>query len=153
MSRKLKLLIAISSLIILAVLVGFIADTIYRQATSPQPFQSGLFKLHQQQVDLADFGLYFVTRTVFSTINITLLVVLILTYTSIYLKTRSHFTIGLLLFATVFLIKDLASSPLIHGVFGSGIFGLGPFALWYILLPDLFELIGLSVLVYLSIRY
>jgi hypothetical protein len=35
------------------------------------------------------------------------------------------------------------------GAFGFGLFGLGPFAL----LPDLFEFVALSVLLYLSVKY
>jgi len=102
-----------------------------------------------QRINPADIELYYIARTVFSTINIALLIALITTYGSIYIKTRSHFTIGLLIFATFFLIKDVTWSPFIIGAFGFGIFGLGPFAF----LPDLFEFAALSVLLYLTIKY
>jgi len=97
----------------------------------------------------ADLDFYYVARTVFSTINIVLLVVLIVNYVSIFLKTRSEFTVGLILFAVFFLIKDITWSPFIVRFAGFDVFGLGPFAF----LPDLFELIALSVLLYLSVEY
>jgi hypothetical protein len=96
-----------------------------------------------------DIELFYVARVVVTTINVALLVVLVINYASIYVKTRSEFTIGLLIFAVAFLIKDMTSSPLFTGAFGFGLFGLGPFAF----LPDLFELVALSVLVYLTVKY
>jgi predicted membrane protein len=96
-----------------------------------------------------DIELFYIVRTVLSAVNITLLVVLIVTYASIYIKTRSEFTIGLLIFAIVFLMKDLAANPFVIGAFGFRLYGLGPFAL----LPDLFEFVALTVLLYLSVKY
>jgi hypothetical protein len=64
-------------------------------------------------------------------------------------KTRSEFTVGLILFASFFLMKDITWSPFIVRFAGFDLFGLGPFAF----LPDLFELIALAVLLYLSVEY
>ena len=75
--------------------------------------------------------------------------ILIVNYVSIYLKTKSEFSIGLLLFAAAFLVKDLAQSPFIVQGAGFNIFGLGPFAF----LPDMFEMLALLVLFYLSVKY
>jgi hypothetical protein len=97
----------------------------------------------------ADLDFYYVARTVLSTVNIVLLVVLIVNYVSIFLKTRSEFTVGLILFAVFFLIKDITWSPFVVRFAGFDVFGLGPFAF----LPDVFELIALSVLLYLSVEY
>jgi hypothetical protein len=113
--------------------------------SSPFPFRP----LPQPEFNPADLEFYYIARTVVSTINIALLVFLIATYATIYSKTRSEFTIGLLIFAIVFLIKDLTASPFVTGAFGFRLYGLGPFAL----LPDLFELAALSVLLYLSAKY
>lgn len=96
-----------------------------------------------------DIEFFYISRTVVSTVNIVLLVFLILTYADIYRKTRSEFTVGLLIFSIVFLMKDLTSNPMVIRAFGFGLYGLGPFAL----LPDLFELVALSVLLYLSVKY
>lgn len=96
-----------------------------------------------------DLEFFYFASTIISTINIALLVILLLTYVNIYMKTRSAFTIGLIIFATAFLMKDLAASPLVTGLFSFRAFGLGPF----VFLPGLFEFAALAVLLYLSIKY
>ncbi len=149
MNRNSKILILISALLVLAVFAAFLAAY---ESSQRQP-QNFPFRPQQQQVSPADIELYLVSRTVVSTINIALLLVLVITYLSIFLKTKSEFTIGLLIFTTVFLMKDIASSPFVGGTFGFGLFGVSPFQLWFVLLPDVFELAALSVLMYLSIKY
>ena len=145
MSRNLKILPIIAALIVMAVFAALLGISLVDQS-QPQSFP-----LHQQPVLVSpgDFELYYVARTVFSVINIVLLVALISNYFNIYIKTRSEFTIGLLLFAVFFLMKEIAWSPFVVKGFGFGMFGLGPFAF----LPDVFECIALSVLVYLSVKY
>lgn len=96
-----------------------------------------------------DIELYYTAKTVISTINIALLVCLLIIYVGIYQKTKSDFTIGLIIFSSVLLLNVLSSNPLIHGVFGFSAYGLGPFAM----LPDLFTCVALAVLLYLSVRY
>jgi hypothetical protein len=96
-----------------------------------------------------DFEYFYLVFTIISTINITLLVIVLLSYVNIYSKTRSPFTIGLIIFALAFLLKDIASHPFVVGLFSFRAYGLGPFAF----LPGLFELAALSVLLYLSVRY
>jgi hypothetical protein len=96
-----------------------------------------------------DLEFFYLAFTVISTINIALLVILLLTYINIYSKTRSPFTVGLIIFAAAFLMKDLSSSPIVVGLFNFRAFGLGPF----VFLPGLFEFAALSVLLYLSIKY
>lgn len=97
----------------------------------------------------ADVEVYYIVGTAFSTVNIALLIILTETYAVLYYKTRSHFTIGLLLFALVFLMKEIASSPFVIGFFGFAAAGLGEFAL----IEPLLETAALSVLLYLSIEY
>ncbi|TRO54382.1 hypothetical protein E2P63_01340 [Candidatus Bathyarchaeota archaeon] len=96
-----------------------------------------------------DFELFYVAQSVISTVNVALLVFLLTTYLDIYRKTRSHFTLGLIIFSSVFLLRTLTANPLFMWVFGFRAFGLGPFAL----LPDLLEFVALSVLLYLSAKY
>jgi hypothetical protein len=96
-----------------------------------------------------DFEYFYVAFTIISTVNIALLVMVLLTYINIYNKTRSPFTIGLIIFALAFLHKDISSHPFVTGLFSFRAYGLGPFAF----LPGLFECAALSVLLYLSIKY
>jgi hypothetical protein len=96
-----------------------------------------------------DFEFFYIAKAVFSTINIALLSILVITFVSIYRKTKSEFSFGLIIFAGVFLLKDVASSPFVAAWFSFNPFNLGPFAM----LPDMFEFAALTVLVYLSIKY
>ena len=88
-------------------------------------------------------------KTAISTVNIILLIFLLVTYMDIYKKTKSDFTVGLIIFSVILLFYALSSNPFIHWIFGFRAFGLGPFAM----LPDLFTCIALAVLVYLTFKY
>jgi hypothetical protein len=96
-----------------------------------------------------DIEFFYTASTVVSSVNVTLSVFLLITYIGIYRKTRSEFTIGLIIFSLVFLMNALASNPFIIWAFGFRPLGLGPFAL----LPDLFTFVALVVLLYLSLKY
>jgi hypothetical protein len=96
-----------------------------------------------------DIEFFYTAQTVVSTVNVTLSVFLLLIYVSIYRKTRSEFTIGLIIFSVVFILIALASNPLVIRAFGFWPRGLGPFAM----LPDLFTCAALVVLLYLSAKY
>ena len=96
-----------------------------------------------------DIEFFYIAKTVISTINMTILIFLVLVYADIYRKTRSEFTIGLIIFSATLLLYALASNPIVIRAFGFRAFGLGPFAL----LPDLFTFAALVVLLYLSIKY
>jgi hypothetical protein len=96
-----------------------------------------------------DFEYFYIAFTIISTLNIALLVIVLISYLGIYNKTRSPFTVGLIIFAAAFLLKDIASHPFVTGLFRFNAYGLGPFAF----LPGVFELAALSVLLYLSVKY
>lgn len=95
-----------------------------------------------------DIEVFYTVKAVISSINLTLLVFLLVTYIDIYKKTKSEFTIGLMIFAMVLLLYALSSNPLVHQIFGFRAFGLGPFAM----LPDLFTLAALITLLYLTLK-
>jgi hypothetical protein len=135
-------LVVLVTLIAVALLAGFWAVSTFYNPRLPWG------QMSPQENVVGDWQFYYIAKTVVSTVNIALLAFLILMYADIYLKTRSSFTIGLLMFSIVFLMKDFASNPMVIRTFGYGMSGLGPFAL----LPDLFELAALSVLLYLSAK-
>ena len=146
MNRKLGIWLILVGLIAVAILSGVWA------ILTLNDFGSSVFPSTPPQriyISLADLAFYYIARTVFSTVNIAILSILTATYAVIYSKTRSQFTIGLLIFSVVFLIKDVASSPFVIGAFRYTLSGLGPFAL----IEPLLELAALSVLLYLSIEY
>jgi hypothetical protein len=145
MNKSLKILILVSVLLASTSLV--VLGVAYFRDQSRQP--AFPFGPRSYFPNPADIDFYYVARTILSTVNIVLLVVLIVNYVGIFLKTRSEFTVGLILFAVFFLIKDITWSPFVVRFAGFDVFGLGPFAF----LPDVFELIALSVLLYLSVEY
>jgi len=143
MNKRLKLGLMVAIIVVVAVIASLASFILIQQHLSylesrvPPRYVAG------------DFELFYITNTIISTINIVLLVLLILIYFNIFLKTRSPFTVGLLIFAFVFLVRDLTSSPFITAIYGFRAYGLGPFAF----LPGVFELAALSILLYLSVKY
>ena len=146
MNRKQKISIL---LIVLLALTALVAVLLAEYQTNQRRDSNFPFAARQYRPNPDDIELYYLARTVLSTINIVLTAILIVNYVSIYIKTKSQFTVGLSLFALFFLIKDITWSPFVIGFAGFGIFGLGPFAF----LPDLFEMAALLVLFYLSVKY
>jgi hypothetical protein len=145
MNRNVKIGLVITvTVIAIALIAAFWASATF--PFSPPEFPERRFPGGEI---FGDLELYYVAQTVISTVNIALLVFLLTTYIDIYRKTRSQFTIGLIIFSLVFLLNALTANPLFIWVFGFRAFGLGPFAL----LPDLFEFIALIVLLYLSAKY
>jgi hypothetical protein len=96
-----------------------------------------------------DFEFFYFAHAIISTINITLLITLLIIFISIYKKTKSEFSFGLIIFGFTFLLKDIISSPFLTNAFSFYATGLGPF----IVLPDLFEFATLTALLYLNIKY
>jgi hypothetical protein len=148
MTRTKKIAILLSVLLSLtAILAVFLSNYHTGQIGIQNP--GSPFSPRPQGSFSGDFELYYTFRTVLSTINIVLTAVLIFNYLGIYRKTRSEFTLGLLLFAGCLLVKDITLNPIIIGLGGFGLYGLGPFAF----IPDLFEMTALLVLFYLSVKY
>ena len=95
-----------------------------------------------------DFPIFFTLKTVITSVNATLLIILFIIYVDIYRKTRSKFSLGLLIFTLTMLLQVLSSHPLIHQLFGYRGAGLGPF----LMLPDFFTLIASVMLLYLAYK-
>lgn len=136
--------------LILAILVAVALITVFWVITSPNEMPFFMRRAPPPEgVVPGDLEFFYLGLAVISTINIALLVMVLVTYINIYIKTRSPFTVGLLIFVIAFLLKDIASSPFVAGLFSFRAYGLGPFAF----LPGLFEFAALSVLLYLSVKY
>jgi len=147
MNKNVRIWLILATLIVVAILAALWATSTFWFPRYPwRPWEPHLPPQHEI---LGDIEFFYIAQTVVSTVNVTLSIFLLLIYVSIYRKTRSEFTIGLMIFSTVFLLNALASHPFVIWVFGFRAFGLGPF----VLLPDLFALAALGVLLYLSIKY
>jgi len=144
MNKNVRNWLILATLIVVALFAAFWSTSTYW--LTPFPWEPR--HLPPQNIR-GDIEFFYAVKTVVSTINITLSIILLLMYIGIYDKTRSQFTIGLIIFSAVFLLNALASSPLVIWAFGFRPFGLGPFAM----LPDLFTCAALAVLLYLSVKY
>jgi len=140
MRKKIKIMLVSIVLIVVALDAAFWAAYSFYQPLNP------LQPLPPPTSNPGDLEVFYIAQTVVSSLNLVLLAILLIVNADIFRKTRSKFTFGLLIFSTAFLFKDLTSSPLVIWLFGFHPAGLGPFAL----LPDLFELVVLVVLLYLS---
>lgn len=145
-NRNLRIWLILATLVVVALLAALWATT-YPPLPLLEP-RRRLWPL-PGRIELLDIELYYTAKTVISTINVTLLISLLIMYIGIYRKTRSEFTIGLVVFSLILLLNALASNPLMHWIFGFSAFGLGPFAM----LPDLFTFVALAVLLYLTVKY
>jgi hypothetical protein len=95
-----------------------------------------------------DFELYYTAQSIISIVSIILSVFLLIMYTDSYRKTRSDFSVALMIFSIVLLLSSLTSNPAVQSAFGFKAFGLGPFAM----LPLLFQCIGLAILSAIALR-
>ena len=95
------------------------------------------------------FGPYFVIGSVFSTVNMVLSTILLITYVGTYRKTKAEFNLVLVIVALTLLCYSLVANPLIRTALGYGGSGLGPF----FMLPDLFIFVALVALLYLRLKY
>lgn len=142
-SRKFKIGLLLPILILVSLFAAFWAASIlYTPIEQRQPPVGQNFIYY-------DFEFFYFAHAIVSTLNVALLIVLLITFISVYKKTRSEFSFALIIFGFAFLLKDLFSSPFTASVFHFFPMGLGPF----IVLPDLFEFAALTVLLYLSIKY
>ena len=144
MSTRFKIGIILTVLVTVAVVAAlwalvFLHDPAFQLRRAPPP--SGFVP--------GDFEYFYIAFTIISTVNIALLAIVLVTYVDLYKKTRSPFTVGLIIFVLAFFLKDISSHPFVTGLFSFRAYGLGPFAF----LPGLFEFAALAVLLYLSIRY
>ncbi|MEM1586384.1 MAG: hypothetical protein QXX99_04935 [Candidatus Bathyarchaeia archaeon] len=99
-------------------------------------------------VPIPDLELFYTARSIITTVNVTLVLILLMVYMDAYKKTGAQFALGLIIFSLILLLYTLSSNPFIQMLFGFRAFGLGPFAM----LPDMLALIALIILLYLSLK-
>ena len=154
MNKYLKFSLFFTLLAVVALFADFIAT---QHAPSSQtsifeppriPSDRFNFDPEEHASFIGDLELFYKVKTMLSTINATLLVLLLATYIDLYKKLKSEFTIGLILFSVILLLYAISSNPLLQRFFGYWAFGLGPFAM----LPDLFTTFALVVLMYMTMK-
>jgi hypothetical protein len=92
------------------------------------------------------FPYLFIAKIIISVTNTILLTIVLVIYMRIYNKTKSQFSLGLIIFTIALLLYSFTSNPILQGFGGFRVSGLGPFTM----LPDLFTCIASAMLLYLS---
>jgi len=131
MNGRGKLSAVILAVIAAAVLGFFLADRLLPHGAPGMQGQSETF---------------LVIKSIITTINMALCLVLIGSYLSLYSQVRSKFTLGLVFTMFSLLVYAASSNPVIHALSGYCLAGLGPFTI----LPDIFAAAALGILLYLS---
>jgi hypothetical protein len=153
MNKYVKIWTILAILLVVAAVADFLAMH-YVVSTSPSifasrlPFGSFSFEPDSYYSYTWDIEVFYKIKTILSSINATLLVLLLATYIDMYRKIPSEFTFGLIVFSLTLLFYALSSNPLLQWLFGYRAFGLGPFAM----LPDMFTTLALVVLLYLTMK-
>ncbi len=96
-----------------------------------------------------NYPMYYFMKSVLSTLNTILLLILLTMYVSAYRETKSEFLVGLIIFDLAMLFYAVSSNPFVHAYFGFQETGPGPF----VMLPDLFSLAAVIVLLVHAFRY
>jgi hypothetical protein len=109
-----------------------------------EPLNRGFRPEPPEWVELLPYLL--LVKTALSSVNTILLLLILAIYVGIYRKTRSEFSLGLIIFSVALLLYAITSNPLLHRIAGFRLAGLGPFTM----LPDLFTCIASAILLYLS---
>ncbi len=91
-------------------------------------------------------GFYLRMKSVLTTVNMALCVILIASYLGLYSKAKSRFTAGLVFVMSSMLVYSATSNPIVHALSGFCLSGLGP----YTMIPDLFAMSALGTLLYIS---
>ena len=143
MNRNVKIWLMLAILIVVTLLALYWTTI---RAPMTRPFEPRRWPINRIR---GDIELFYTVKTIVSTINATLLIFLLISYLDIYQKTRSEFTIGLIIFSMALLLYALVSNPIVQWTFGFQGFGLGPFAV----LPDLFTCVASAVLLYFTLKY
>ena len=149
MTKYAKIGLILVVLIAVALLSALWATTFEPRPPQWEPWEPWRLRPFPFERVRGDIELFYTIKTVVSSVNVALIVILLITYIGIYKKTGSEFTIGLMVFSMILLLYALVSNPVVHWIFGFRAFGLGPFAM----LPDLFSCVALVVLSYLTLKY
>jgi len=85
-------------------------------------------------------------RTLVNTLASLMTFIVLYTYVSLYMQTKSKFSLGLIVVAIALLVQTLTANPWILNLFGFRLAGAGLFSL----VSSIATLIAVSILLYLS---
>jgi len=144
-----KKIVKIGIILTIILMAGILGAVLGNMYIRPPPIEERQEIIEKEfVVDRNITNTYTTIKSTITTINIALCIILIFLYFDIYRKVHSEFTIGLIITMFALLIYAITSNPLFYAMFGFRGFGMGPF----LLIPDLFTTLALSVLLYLSLK-
>jgi hypothetical protein len=135
------------AVIVIAIIASAVVGAVLGSTIRPQEPRN----IHPPDIERIvrrDITPLIVTKAAISTVNITIALILIGLYIKLYLQMRSDFTLGLIVVNGALLMYAITSNPLIQIGLGFRGLGLGPF----VLIPDAFATLAMSILLYLSLK-
>ena len=148
---KTKLVTGLMILAMVVVAIGVVSALSNFEMQSPQGMQEGTqFQGGRQPLEDVRPNMLLVNIKALITFgNLILLFCLLFIYAKNYGQIKSQFAMGLIAFIVLLIMQALTSNPFFHYTCGyRRIYTLGLFAI----LPDLFEFVALSILLYISLK-
>jgi hypothetical protein len=147
MKKSTTVIIVIVIILIAGIVGALLGNALSERQRKPDPIRDD-FNNEDLRRAREDISTFLIIKSMVTTINITISLLLIGLYVNIYRDIKSDFTMGLIIVMFSMLVYAITSNPLFHALFGYGLFGLGPFTM----IPDLFATVALSTLLYLSLK-
>ena len=148
---KTKLVTGLMVLAMVVVAIGLVSALSNSEMQSPQGIQEGTqFRGGMQPLEDVRQNMLLVNIKALITFgNLILLFCLLFIYAKNYGQIKSQFAMGLIAFIVLLIMQALTSNPFFHYTCGyRRMYTLGLFGI----LPDLFEFVALSVLLYISLK-
>ena len=148
---KTKLVTGLMVLAMVVVAIGVVSALSNFEMQSPQGMQEGTQLIGgKQPLESVRPNMLIVNIKALITLgNLILLLCLLFIYAKNYGQIKSQFAMGLIAFIVLLIMQALTSNPFFHYTCGyRRMYTLGLFGI----LPDLFEFVALSVLLYISLK-
>ena len=148
---KTKLVTGLMVLAMVVVAIGVVSALSNFEMQSPQGMQEGTQLIGgKQPLESVRPNMLIVNIKALITFgNLILLLCLLFIYAKNYGQIKSQFAMGLIAFIVLLIMQALTSNPFFHYTCGyRRMYTLGLFGI----LPDLFEFVALSVLLYISLK-
>ena len=148
---KTKLVTGLMVLAMVVVAIGVVSALSNFEMQSPQGMQEGTQLIGgKQPLESVRPNMLIVNIKALITLgNLILLLCLLFIYAKNYGQIKSQFAMGLIAFIVLLIMQALTSNPFFHYTCGyRRMYTLGLFGI----LPDLFEFVALSILLYISLK-
>jgi magnesium-transporting ATPase (P-type) len=149
MKRKLAMGLMILAMIVIA--IGVVSALSNFDMQSPRDMQEGTqLKEGKQPLESVRANMLLVNIKALITLgNLILLLCLLFIYAKNYGQIKSQFAMGLIAFIVLLIMQALTSNPFVPGMWG---FRHMPIMGFFAIVPDVFEFVALSVLLYISLK-